>query len=233
MTRLPDTEGVAVAESSPVEDADARWTARAVEEEADEGLLLAEYATRMRLKNRIIVDTVTASVDVDAVAWADEARLMLGRLRVEAESSARRMDRERDVAALTDGRARHEHDYRATDAHNLERRGRVYALVARRLLAWEHDGARLAALLDAARGDAADEMSAAIRASVDGDAVAPVEDERLLRERLRLVAAVDLPALERAVRGEGAAIPVPAPRRRRAARLLALLRRKRRPEGGR
>ena len=73
------------------------WTApiqirRAVEEEADEGLLLAEYATRMRLKNRIIVDTVTAEGSIDPEAWADEVRLVLGRLRLEAEGSARRME---------------------------------------------------------------------------------------------------------------------------------------------
>lgn len=215
-----------MAESVPgigSDDVDRPWERRAIEAEADEGLLLAEYALRMRLKNRIIVDTMTASSSVDAEAWADEARLMLGRLRLEQEASARRMDRERDVAELTEGRARHEHDYRADDSDNLARRRRVYRVVARRLLAWENDATRVAALLDAARADAADEMDAAIRTALEGDSSAPVEDERLLRERLRLVTAVDLPALERAVRGEGAVIGLP--RRGRLARLLEPLRR--------
>ena len=196
-----------------------RWERRAVEDEADEGLLLAEYAVRMRLKNRIIVDTMTAAGSVDAETWADEARLMLGRLRVEAEASARRMDRERDVAELSEGTARHQHDYRSGDTGALERRRRVYRLVARRLLGWENDTARVATLLEGARADAAEEMNAAIRATVAGDFTAPVEDETLLRERLRLVVAVDLPALERAARGEGAVIAVPPSGRIR--RLLA------------
>jgi len=201
-----------------------RWVRRAVDDEADEGLLLAEYAVRMRLKNRIIVDTMTAAGSIDADAWADEARLMLGRLRVEAESSARRMDLERGVAELAEGRARHEHDYRSDDTGALDRRRLVYRLTARRLLSWENDGAQVAALLSAARRDAAEEMDAAIRAAVTGQGAAPVEDEALLRERLRLVASVDLPALERAVRGEGAVIDVPRPSRLR--RLLDRLRRR-------
>ena len=218
--------GGAMAESVPDPGdghVDRPWERRAIEAEADEGLLLAEYALRMRLKNRIIVDTMTASTAVDAEAWADEARLMLGRLRLEQEASARRMDRERDLAELTEGRARHEHDYRTHDAGNLARRRRVYRLVGRRLLAWEHDHGRVAALLEAARADAAEEMDAAIRAALAGDAAAPVEDERLLRERLRLVTAVDLPALERAVRGEPALVALPP--RGRLARLLEPIRR--------
>jgi hypothetical protein len=184
---------------------------RAVEEEADEGLLLAEYATRMRLKNRIIVDTVTAQGSIDPEAWADEVRLVLGGLRLEAEGSARRMEQEGQVARLTDGSAVHEHDYRASDTDNLDRRRRVYRLVARRLLSWENDQTQVAALLEAARRDAQDEIDAALARAVSGDPVARVEDEARLRQRLRLIATVDLPALEAAVRGGGSAIPVPRP----------------------
>ena len=100
------------------------WVRRAIEEEAGEGLLLAEYATRMRLKNRIIVDTVTAEGSVDPEAWADEVRLVLGGLRLEAEGSARRMEQEAPIARLTEGSAVHEHDYRVSDADNLDRRRR-------------------------------------------------------------------------------------------------------------
>jgi hypothetical protein len=186
---------------------------RAVDEEAGEGLLLAEYATRMRLKNRIIVDTVTAQGSVDPEAWADEVRLSLGRLRIEAESSARRMEQEGSVAKVSEGSAVHEHDYRVSDTENLDRRRRVYRLVARRLLSWENDPAQVAALLEAARRDAQEEIDAALTRALSGDPVARVEDEGRLRERLRLIGAVDLPALEAAVRGESAPIPVPARRR--------------------
>jgi hypothetical protein len=180
------------------EQAEPTWSRRAVEDEAEEGLLLAEYATRMRLKNRIIVDTLTASGGVDTEAWADEVRLSLGRLRIEAEVSARRMGREHEVAVVTDGRARHQHDYRQGDADALERRQRVYRLVARRLLSWENSDEQVFALLDAARSDAAEEMDAALTHAVEGDGRERVTDEAVLRERLRLIVDIDLPALERA-----------------------------------
>jgi hypothetical protein len=195
-------------------------TRRAVEEEAGEGLLLAEYATRMRLKNRIIVDTVTAQGSIDPESWADEVRLVLGGLRVEAEGSARRMEHEAQSARHSEGEAVHEHDYRASDADNLDRRRRVYRLVARRLLGWENDASQVAALLEAARHDAQDEIDAALTRSVGGHAIDRVEDEGLLRERLRLIATVDLPALEAAVRGESALIQVPPPKRGWWSRLL-------------
>lgn len=188
---------------------------RAVEEEAEEGLLLAEYATRMRLKNRIIVDTVTADGAIDTEAWADDVRLTLGGLRLEAETSAKRMEQEAKVARLAGGTARHEHDYRASDSDNLDRRRRVYRLVARRLLTWENDAVQVAALLGAARGDAQDEIDVALTRAVSGDPVAQVEDETLLRERLRLIATVDLPALQAAVRGEAPPLPLPRPNRLR------------------
>lgn len=189
------------------------WVRRAIDEEAGEGLLLAEYATRMRLKNRIIVDTVTAQGSVDPEAWADEVRLSLGGLRLEAEGSARRMEQEGSVAKLTEGSAVHEHDYRVSDTDNLDRRRRVYRLVARRLLSWENDPAQVAALLEAARHDAQEEIDAALTRALSGDPVARVEDESRLRERLRLISTVDLPALEAAVRGGSAPIALPARRR--------------------
>jgi hypothetical protein len=191
------------------------WTHRAIEAEAGEGLLLAEYATRMRLKNRIIVDTITAQGSFDPEVWADEARLSLGGLRTEAEGSARRMEQEASVARLTGGSAVHEHDYRASDTDNLDRRRRVYRLVARRLLSWENDPSQVAALLEAARQDAQEEIDAALTRAVSGDPVARVEDEGRLRERLRLIRTVDLPALEAAVRGASVPIAVPRPRPRR------------------
>jgi hypothetical protein len=189
------------------------WVRRAVDEEAGEGLLLAEYATRMRLKNRIIVDTVTAEGSVDPEAWADEVRLVLGGLRLEAEGSARLMEQEAPIARLTEGSAVHEHDYRVSDADNLDRRRRVYRLVARRLLSWENDSSQVAALLEAARQDAQEEIDAALTRAVTGDPMTHVEDQARLRERLRMITTVDLPALEAAVRGEAGLIHVPTPLR--------------------
>ncbi|MGT2426905.1 hypothetical protein [Amnibacterium kyonggiense] len=98
----------------------------------------------------------------------------------------------------------------------------MYRLVARRLLRWEGDPAQVAALLEAARHDAHEEIDAALRRAVSGDPVAHVEDEDRLRERLALIATVDLPALEAAVRGEAVPVPVPRPR----GRLARLLRRR-------
>ena len=166
-----------------------------IEAEAEEGLLLAEYATRMRLKNRIIVDTMTGGGPVDLDAWVDEVRLSLGRLRVESEASARRMASERDAASTIGGLARHEHDYRQRDADNLERRRRVHLALSRRLIRWENDDAQVRSLLAAARDDAYREMRSAITATLARPAPRRDQDAELLEDRLRLLTAVDLPAL--------------------------------------
>ncbi len=203
-----------------------------VDAEADEGLLLAEYATRMRLKNRILVDTMAAGGEADEDAWLDEVRLSLGRLRLEAEQSARRMTAERDAAAATGGLAVHEHDYRHRDAGNLERRRLVAVALSRRLIRWENDDARVRDLLAAAREDAAAEMRSAVAATVVRDAAAAEEDGTALDERLRLLHEVDLPALAtiRTEQLERAASAAPRDLARSATgrRLLGRLRRRRR-----
>ncbi|MDH2444299.1 hypothetical protein QDR37_10135 [Amnibacterium sp. CER49] len=188
-------------------------TADEIRAEAEEGLLLAEFATRMRLKNRIIVDTLTAADGVDEDAWREEVLLSLGNLRVEAEQSARRMERERDVAAGTGGRGRHEHDYRTVDAPILERRRLVYREVARGLLRWSADRDRVDALLAAARADAAREVNAALAASLE-PAPNRIEDAAVLQERLRLLTDVDLPALAAAREAASTASPRRGPLRR-------------------
>jgi len=182
-----------------------------VEAEAEEGLLLAEYATRMRLKNRIIVDTLTGGGPADLDAWVDEARLSLGRLRLESEASAKRMAAERDVAAGIGGVARHEHDYRERDADNLEHRRRVQSALARRLIRWENDDDRVRSLLAAARDDAYREMRAAITATLTRPAASPAQDAELLEDRLRLLTAVDLPALAAGREEQADAVPPGAP----------------------
>jgi len=182
--------------------------------EAEEGLLLAEYATRMRLKNRIEVDALTGAGHLDLDDWVDEARLSLGGLRIEAEASAKRMADERALAARSRGAARHEHDYRHRDTANLDRRRRVYTALATLLLRFENDDERVRELIAAAREDATAEMRSAMSRLLPREAAAPA-DRALLEERLRLVAAVDLPALaaERSRLGETDldAVPAPAP----------------------
>lgn len=174
---------------------------RSVEAEADEGMLLLEFAMRMRLKNRVVVDILTSDGAVDPDAWARAARGVIRERRAEVEASERRVAREARASWLAPGRARHQHDYRFSDVLNLARRRRVYRLLARRLLAWERDPTQSAALLDGARRDAQDEIATAIgRVVSDSDSPASAEDESVLQERLVLIATVDLPALERAMR---------------------------------
>jgi hypothetical protein len=176
----------------------ARWTSK-IKAEADEGMLLLEFATRMRLRNRIVVDILTSDGTVDPDAWARATRNAIRERRAEVEASARRVGREARASWFTSGRARHQHDYRFSDLLNLARRRFVYRLLARRLLVWEHDPAQSAALLDRARRDAQDEIAAEI-GRVVSDSATGVEDESVLRERLVLIATVDLPALEFAMR---------------------------------
>lgn len=172
---------------------------RSAEAEADEGMLLLEFAMRMELKNHIVVDILTSDGAVDSDAWARAAGGVIRGRRAEVEASARRVGRAARASWFVGGRARHQHDYRISDLVNLARRGRVYRLLARRLRAWEQDPSQRAALLDGARRDAQDEIATAI-GQVVSDSAAGVEDEAVLQERLALIATVDLPALEVATR---------------------------------
>lgn len=161
---------------------------------------LSEYASRMAIKNRMIIDAVRGDEPFDRSFYEAMVREELGRLADEAERSALRMEDEQASAGHSTGRAANEHDYRRRDVDNLRRRQRVYSEVARLLGARRDDPYYVEALYEAAHGDAWGEIAEAIEARMvraaaePGPAVLPMTDQE--REAAKAFIARDLRVLQ-------------------------------------
>jgi hypothetical protein len=169
------------------------------EREVAEGLLLAEYAVRLAVKNQILVDVVGRGSDFDRGRAEGQVRAELETLVREHEQAVRRMRRDAWIAAWRLGRGRHQHDYRAVDRRNLRRRAAAAGEVARRLRAARASDDAIVALVDAARAaaweDLAGEVHGALR-RVEPPPPPPRDldpEERALRQQM--VVALDLTAL--------------------------------------
>ncbi len=161
-----------------------------------EGLMLAEYSCRMRLKNRIIVGVLTHDRPYAPGQYLDEARLIIGVLADEFELEEQRVARQLRTVGSIPGKAAHAHDYRSGDTRNLRLREDVSAAVASALRSRSSDEEYLLGLIESARQDAWHDISRAVedwldRASIQIDA----EYEAQRDERMRLLAD-DLLALQ-------------------------------------
>ncbi len=139
------------------------------EESFAEGLLVAESAARMALKNRIIVMALRGDEPFDPDRAAAAAREVLHELVQEMNQVAEWSAAERETAAQREGRSAHQHDYHRADAWNLRLRERINAAVSQRLLELRGDAEYLAAFAERARQDAWAEIAGVI-------------DQRLARE---------------------------------------------------
>ena len=137
------------------------------EDMRDEGLLMAESAGRMRLKNRFIVDALRGDERYTGERAAASARDVLRDLVAEENEAAERVASERETASRREGRSQHQHDYHRGDALNLRRREQVYAAVAKQLWTLRDDEAYLAAFAERAREAAWDEVAAALEQELD------------------------------------------------------------------
>ena len=129
-----------------------------------EGLMVAEAAARMSLRNRFIMVALRGDEPFERERAAAAAREALYELVQEAEEVAERIAEERDAAARRDGRSSHEHDYRRADGPNLRRREKVYAAISTELWKRRSDPEYLDALAERAREEAWDEVAGAIDA---------------------------------------------------------------------
>ena len=77
-----------------------------------EGLYIASAATRLSLKNTILVHTLADGEDFDAERYVPEARAALEALAAEAEADAARTERERKRARTRHSDSDGTHDYR-------------------------------------------------------------------------------------------------------------------------
>jgi hypothetical protein len=134
------------------------------DEMLEEGLLMAESAGRMALKNRLIVDALRGDQP-----YSDEraGTLVLYELVQEADEAVEHLAAERQTAAQREGRSQHQHDYHRGDLLNLRRREKVHAAVAKALWTRRSDAAYIDDLVTRARDDAWHELGAAIEQELD------------------------------------------------------------------
>lgn len=169
-----------------------------LEDAVSEGLMLAGYSSRLRLKNRVIVGVLTADRAYDPAQYLDEAREAIGVLVDEFELEGTRLAAQLRVAMSIPGKASHAHDYRSADAHNLHLRADVLSVVTDTLRQRRADDAYLFELIESARQDAWLDISKAVEDWMDRSNIRVDADyERHRSERMRLVAE-DLSALDSA-----------------------------------
>lgn len=154
-----------------------------VEEATSEGLMLAEYASRMRVKNAIIVGVLTRRATYEADDYTEDATGALEHLASEFEGAAERISTELTAIANLRGSALHAHDYRSGDAANLRHREAVLRALVIALRTRRDDRAYLLDLVEAARQDAWSDIARAVEESLDRSTI--VEDETYRRERAR------------------------------------------------
>ena len=87
-----------------------------------EGLYIASAATRLSLKNSILVHILAQGEDFDPERFVPDAREALLTLAAEAEDDAARAEAERKAARSRHTESGGTHDYRSRDVRNLRSR---------------------------------------------------------------------------------------------------------------
>ncbi len=149
------------------DDALPRRDAASLDEQVEEGVMLAEFGARMALKNQIIVGVLTDPDGFDESRMRAAARATLYEEVQQEDESASIAEGERDSAANRDGTALHHHDYRTDDVANLRRREKVHAAVAERLWRLREDDEYLDRFVARAQADAWREIAAVIESKLD------------------------------------------------------------------
>lgn len=132
----------------------------------EEGLLIADYAVRMAVRNRMMTELLTTDRAFGAGHFAEVAREAVLRLADESEASEARIVREQAWAEVQDGRAEHTHDYRTADSLNLRRREALAQATARALRARAADEDYLARIVEESRLEAWRELSGVVEETV-------------------------------------------------------------------
>lgn len=163
-----------------------------------EGLYIASAATRLSLKNTILVHILAEGEDFDADRYIPEARAALETLAAEAEEDAARTERERRRARSRHSDSDGTHDYRARDVRNLRRRVKQSLHVASELRARAEDEDELRKLIADARDAAWAEVAKNIDRTLRIEAARPDLDpdyDRMRSARMQALRLVDLPKL--------------------------------------
>lgn len=181
-----------------------------------EGLYIASAATRLALKNRILVHILADGDDFEADRFLADARETLLSLAAEAEADAERTERDRKAARSRYSDSGGTHDYRRRDVRNLRRRQKQSLHVAQELRTRAADESELRKLVSDARDAAWGEVSKNIDSSLRIAAARPdleADYDRMRVARMQALRLVDLPKLrahrrsvakQQALRADGA-----------------------------
>lgn len=163
-----------------------------------EGVYIAAAATRLALKNRILVDILAAGEGFDVDRFLPDAKETLLSLAAEAEADAARTERERKRARRRFSDSDGTHDYRSRDVRNLRRRRKQSERIARELRARAENPEELRSLVEAAREAAWAEVSRNIDSSLRISAARPdlePDYEKMRGARMQSLVLVDLARL--------------------------------------
>ncbi|NQX27796.1 hypothetical protein HQQ81_10635 [Microbacteriaceae bacterium VKM Ac-2854] len=168
-----------------------------VEEATEEGLMLAEYASRMNVKNRILIEGLTSEKSFDPTRFTRYAGESLEALAQEQTLAATRIRETLHDASVASGRSAHIHDYRPADVDNLDHREKLSLAVAATLRYRAIDPEYLLALVERAREDAWREVSQSIEENLDRTPIIDVTEEynRDRDVRMALIVIEDLAKL--------------------------------------
>ncbi|MCR2792149.1 asparagine synthase [Microbacterium sp. zg.Y625] len=163
-----------------------------------EGLYIASAATRLALKNRILVDILTGAEGFDVDRFVPDARETLLSLAAEAEADADRAEKERKAAKGRHTDSDGTHDYRSRDVRNLRKRRNQSLHVAQALRERAEDPEELVKLVDDARDAAWSEVAKNIDRTLRIEAARPdlePDYDRMRLARMQALRMVDLPKL--------------------------------------
>ncbi|HWH25867.1 MAG TPA: hypothetical protein VNT53_04400 [Pseudolysinimonas sp.] len=168
-----------------------------LEDLVDEGVLIVGSTVRMSIKNRIIVQAMRDHSDFETKLVAAAARSELRKMAEEKREDADRIQLALERALGRSGTALHQSDYRDADVDALALRGETYRALADRLDELSRDADFVRALVERAREQAWDEVSASLEGRLAGDAVSASDPDYLegLEDRKRLLIAIDLAEL--------------------------------------
>lgn len=163
-----------------------------------EGLYIASAATRLSLKNRMLMHILAEGEGFDVERYVPEARQTLLELADEADADAARAERERKHARGRFTESDGTHDYRSRDVGNLRRRRKQSQHVARELRARAADDEEVRKLILDARDAAWAEVAKNIDRTLRIEAARPdlePDYDRMRTARMQALRLVDLPQL--------------------------------------
>ena len=134
-----------------------------VEEIVEQGLLVADVAARMQVKNAIIMNALKRKIDYDEQQIVDMVRETLAELAEERERDARHIERVRSEIRSTGRSAWRESEFGDSDNRTLRHRQEVYEGVAEELRRRAEDTDYLQRTAERARSAAWDEIGDSLK----------------------------------------------------------------------